>query len=281
MGPRYTGTYGTGEIIGKLLEKLKDPARALKTETSAAVTKIINTDSGVEVHYVKDGKEVVSHAKELVFSASLKLAPKMIENFAAQAPEAAQAIDSLQMSNYAVHVVRTKGHPLRETYDLWMENAHDQLLEPTDVISSRWQDPQINGYDGMRNFKKSPADDMGGMTIYQPLGPQNVGSGFTVQQSMAEAEQSLDYVRAQVGSYLKATYQIDIEPELIETNRWPLSIHIAHPGWMQQAQVFKKSVGHIFFANNNMGLPEFEKALLFGKQAARNILERLEAGLPK
>jgi hypothetical protein len=199
----------------------------------------------------------------------------VIENFAEQAPEAAKAIDGLKMSNYIVHTVRLKGHPLRETYDLWMATANDSKFEPTDVIQGRWQDPKINGYKGMQNFEKSPEDDYGVMTVYQPLGPQNVGSGMTKDQSISQAERSINWVKSQLNPYLRKKFGAEIEVELIETNRWPLSIHIAHPGWIQEAQVLRKPVGRIFFANNNMGLPEFERAMKFGKDAADNVMKLL------
>jgi phytoene dehydrogenase-like protein len=277
MSTRYTGTYGTGEIVEKILAKLKEPARAITTQTRAAVTKIIDTAEGSEIHYVKEGKEYVTRARAVVFGAPLKLAPKIIDRFAEMAPEAYEAANSLKMTNYAVHVVRTKGHPLRETYDLWLAGMNDAAADPTDVISSRWQDPTINGFEGMRDFRENPDDDKGAIAIYQPLGAPSEG-GLDSKEAMKDAERSLDLVKARLNPYLRRKFGVDIQPELIESNRWPYSIHVAAKGWMERAQVFRQPVGHIYFANNNMGLPEFEKTLVFGKQAAEKIIQALKRG---
>ena len=272
MSTRFTGTYGTGEVVEKLIAKLQEPARAMTAETHAAVTKIIDTADGAEIHYVKDGKEFITKAKAVVFSAPLKLATKIIDRFSEIAPEAYAAANGIEMTNYAVQVIRTKGHPLRETYDLWLAGMNDAASEPTDVISSRWQDPAINGFDGMRHFQKNPADDKGAITIYQPLGDASSGGGFGKDEAIADAERALNIVKSKLNRLFADEVQYRDRTQLIESNRWPLSIHVATKGWMQKAQVFRKPVGHIYFANNNMGLPEFEKTLAFGKAAADKIL---------
>jgi len=279
MGTRYTGSYGTGEVVGKILDRLHEPSRAVQLKTSAGVSQIVNTPDGVEVTYVQDGKQIHTKAKKLVFAASVKLAPKLITNFAAQAPEQAKAVESLRMANYAVHVMRVKGHPFRETYDLWMGQADNSKLQPTDVILGRWQDPTINGYQGMRQMESAPKDDYGVMTIYQPLGPDNVGSGFTTDQSKANAESGVDFIKSELNPYLQKKYGTQIDVDLIETNRWPLSVHIAAPGWLQKAKLFDPPVGNIHFANNNLALPEFEPALLRGKVVAGRITNELNGEL--
>jgi hypothetical protein len=287
MGTRYTGSYGTGEVVGKILDRLHEPSRAVQLKTSAGVSQIVNTPDGVEVTYVHDGKQIHTKAKKLVFAASVKLAPKLITNFAEQAPEQAKAVESLRMANYAVHVMRVKGHPFRETYDLWMGSADNSKLQPTDVILGRWQDPTINGYQGMRQMESDPTnsqgvkDDYGVMTVYQPLGPDNVGSGFTMDQSKANAESGVDFVKSELNPYLQKKYGTQIDVDLIETNRWPLSVHIAAPGWLQKAKLFDPAVGNIHFANNNLALPEFEPALLRGKVVADRIAHELKTGPTK
>lgn len=52
--------------------------------------------------------------------------------------------------------MHVKGHPYRATYDTWTRASDYTEDDFTDVIIGRWMDPKINGYLGMRDFKKDP-----------------------------------------------------------------------------------------------------------------------------
>jgi hypothetical protein len=70
---------------------------------------------------------------------------------------------------------------------------------------------------------------------------------------------------------------MDLNVTSVQTNRWPLSVHIARPGhFATKAAILREPVGHIFFGNNNMGTPAFEEALFRGHCAADNILLRMD-----
>src|SRR4029077_16794165 len=98
------------------------------------------------VTYLLNGKPRQVRAKKVVLSAPLKLAPKLIKNFATLAPDRTEFIRKTKIPVYAVHVVRVKGHPFRETYDLWIrDEKYSDKDDPTDIILGRWMDPKIKG----------------------------------------------------------------------------------------------------------------------------------------
>ena len=281
LDTRYTGTLGTGTITQAIVDKLaRGKDRRFEGRGGATVVKIQHHETFVDVFYIKDGKVHKTRAKYVVFSAPIKLAPKMIENFAQLAPDRVPMIDKLQMTHYLVHVLRVKGHPFRATYDLWLRDAkytHDgPLPDPTDVILGRWVDPKIKGFQGMRDFKQDPADDRGILTVYHPLGAYAIGKGLDQAQVVRLAEHAVNRVKEVLGPVLKERWGTELDVELVETYRWPNSIHVVRPGYLLETQTLIKPLGRIHFANNTLGTPEIEDALKKGKLAADEVLKKLK-----
>src|SRR5207249_129760 len=155
---RYTGTLGTGTIAQAILEKLKRFGNQVEFRTLAPVAKIENQAEGASVKFLENGVTKAVHADSVIFAAPMSVAGQVIANLDNLDPEKSAAIRNTEMTDYAVHIVRVKGHPYRTTYDTWVHSSGD-LSKPTDYILGRWQDPQIHYYSGMRNFEKDPSDD--------------------------------------------------------------------------------------------------------------------------
>ena len=278
---RYTGSFGTGDVTQSIIEKLKDERRKWEYQTNAPVAGIENVLGGVIVTYMRDGKPHQVRAKRVVLSSPLKLAPKLIKDFDRLAPERAEFISKMEITDYAVHVVRVKGHPFRETYDLWIRDAkYSSENDPTDIILGRWMDPKIKGYQRMRHFQRDPEDDYGILTVYQPLGKSSRADGFGEEQAIGYAEHSVRRMQEILGPLLKEKWGTSIDVELVETNRWPYSIHVVRPGYLTQAEILAKPLGNIHFANNNLGGPELEEALERGYDAALEINRLFDENMP-
>ena len=271
---RYTGTLGTGTITGKIIDRLNEAHRDIKIQTSAPVAQIENEADHAYVTFVQDGKAIRAKAKKVIFAAAVTLAPSLIKNFAEDAPDRMQSIKAKTMTDYGVYTVRLKGHPFRGTYDLWMRPADYSENDPTDVIQGRWMDPDINGYQGMRNFERDPKDDYGVFTIYHPLGPSTKGKGFTDVEILEHSEFAIDRVKEVMAPLLREL-GTEIKVELVEANRWPFSIHVVRPGSLAADRVLAKPLKSIFFANNTLGAPELESALELGYDAAQDAIREM------
>ena len=273
---RYTGMFGTGEVTEALRGKLQDPKRELNILTNAPVASIKTHETGATVVYVQAGKFYEVKTKKVVFAAPAKLAPKLITDFSEKAPDRTQILNEMPITDYAVHIVRVKGHPFRETYDLWIRDKnYSSENDPTDIILGRWMDPKIKGYEGMRDFENHPEDDYGVFTIYQPLGSSHQRGSFSEEDSVLLAEHAVRRMKEILEPLLKERWGTEIEVELVETNRWPYSIHIVRPGEMERTEILAKPFGNIHFANNNLGAPELEEALERGYDAALRINREL------
>jgi hypothetical protein len=229
------------------------------------------------VHYVQDGITWEAKAKYAVYAGQLKFAPQLIEDFKKDAPEQADLMSGLEYSHYSVHIVRTKGHPYRAAYDTWTRSADYTEKDFTDVILGRWMNPDINGYEGMRDFSKNPPDDNGVFTIYHPLPLTDVGEGYDEQQAKDIARYAVDRLLEQYNPMLAATWGSHIDVVSVVTNRWPFSVHLARPGhFIHKVKIMRRPFHHVVFGNNNLGTPAFEEALFRGHCAANNVLHRMD-----
>lgn len=270
---RFTGALGTGFITEALLSTLKKGQRDFEIRVSAPVARVENIADGALVTYVKNGHAFTAKAKKVIFSAAMTLAPKLIKDFEKLDPEKAKAISEIKMTDYSVHVVHVKGHPYRQTYDLWMRPDDYTEEDPTDVINGRWMDPKIRGYEGMRDFKKDPEDDYGILTGYDAIGLSE-NDNYTYEHSLLRTERFAKRLHDNLDPIVAKDGQ-KIEIQLIESYRWPYAIHRVDLNHDRHLEIFKRSMGNIEFANNTMVVPEIESSMELGYDAAMKILGEL------
>jgi protoporphyrinogen oxidase len=268
---RYTGTLGTGTVMEALINKLKKYPELVQFKTLAPVGNVENSTNGAKTSYMDGSVYKQVSSDKVIFAAPVTLAPKIIKDLSAQDPEKANVISEIGMTDYAVHIVRLKGHPYRATYDTWVANSGD-LSKPTDYILGRWQDPEIRAYEGLRDFKKEPKDDFGVITIYQPLGKSD-GKHFSVDNNLKMVEGAVRDMKLKLKDMVASAGQ-KIEVELVESFRWPFSIHVVSPGYLKKIPVLARPVGNIHFANNTIAAPELETAIARGAQEALNIINQ-------
>jgi hypothetical protein len=279
---RYTTEEGTGAAAGKMNRLLTDQ-RSPRTQffngkLNAPVIGIRTTDSGVEVDYIENGVGKTSRGQYLVFAAQLKMAPRLIEGFAAKSPTQSRLMAGLGYSHYSVHAVKVKGHPYRESYDTWINPDDNDQNAPTDLIVGRWMDPAIEGYKGNTNYKRDPDNRGSVLSIYHPLSVEFV-KGYSNERAASLAEYGVNRLVKTMGSKLTPK---PLVIESVVTHRWPYSVHVAAKGHFQfRAKELRRPFKNIFFANNNMGTPAFEEALFRGHCAAVNILTRLNQSYEK
>jgi len=277
---RYTTAYGTAQATMNMVDLL-NKSGTVQIKRSSPVAKITNKWNGVVVDYVSEKALHEVTAKYLVFSAQVGLAPKLISNFNLMAPIKAKVISGLKYANYSVHTVDLKGHPYKLTYDTWTHSADYSEKDFTDVILAEWI--ATDGY------SKAPQNDHGIFTIYHPISPKwyakdpkdpnavVLSKAYNDTDSINLAKYAVHRLIQLYGPMLKQEYNTDMDITSVETNRWPVSVHIAKPGhFTKEARILRSRVGHIFFANNNLGTPAFEEALFRGHCAADNVLLRLD-----
>lgn len=276
---RYTTQTGTAGAAERMEAMLRARPELVTILTSAPVGKITNEKDSVEVVFSTGHHEFRAYAKYAVFSGELKIAERLIDGFDKADPERAMLVKNLKYADYSVHNVMLNGHPYRASYDTWTRADDYTEKDFTDFILGRWMDPSIDGYLGMRNFERDPADNQGIFTIYHPL-PQNaVGKGYTDKQAKGLAEFAVNRLKQIFSPVLKDSWGTKIDVVSVETSRWPYSVHIAEPGhYLHKARILRRRMGHIFFANNNLGTPAFEEALFRGHCAANNVLLLLDQG---
>ncbi len=269
---RFASPIGTGEIAKHMEQILIKRLQDVSVKTHATVIAIANIDNHAEVTYLKDNMLHQAKAKFVVYALQLKFAPKIIANL----PEKkTKVINKMGYANYAVHNVFVKGHPYRASYDTWMRLADYSPNDFSDFIIGRWMDPTIKGYEGMRDFKKSPLSNESVLTIYHHLPVSSVNKGNTNQQAIAYSKQAVSRLLAGLNPFLQKTWGTRFEVLDVETSRWPYGMHIATPGfYIHDAKILRIPFGRIFFANNNMGTPTVEEAMFRGHCAANNILYR-------
>lgn len=265
---RYTGSLGTGTIAEALLKRLEKYRHLVEIRTSTPVAQMENTDKGgVRTVFMNGSVAKEVHSHHAIFAASVKSATKLIKDLEKTDPEKVDAINTIEMTDYAVHVVRMRNHAYRATYDTWSFGERDPS-KPTDFILGRWQD--TNGFAGMRDFTVHPKDDRGVITIYHPLGRSDANN-FSTTQTLERVDAAVtDMVEklAKQGTGIKLS-----DVELVETYRWPDSIHIVRPGYLRLVPVLARPTGQIRYANNSVSAPELESAMARGAREALMIIE--------
>lgn len=285
---RYTTAYGTAKAAMNMVDILNKATPAVEIKRSSPVVKIWNKWNGAVVAYV-NGKEVHEvSAKYVIFAAQVGLAPKLINNFSKMAPDKAQVIAKMNYSNYSVHTVDLKGHPYELSYDTWTHAADYSERDFTDVITAEWI-----ATDGFTLPPQKP--DHGIFTIYHPISPVwyktdkdgkdicdpndplCVSRKYSDGDAIKVAKYAVHRLFDLFAPMFKEQYGTDLDVTSVETNRWPISVHIATPGhFSHDAKFLRQRVGHIYFANNNIGTPAFEEALFRGHCAAANVLRHLD-----
>ena len=275
---RYTSPQGTGvaaDNMAKMLEMRKKRDQNFTAHTSASVVQMETTNQGVEVLYNYGGQTRLARSDFAVFASQLELAPKMIKGFKENSPEQAALMSSMGYSHYSVHLVYVEGQPYRATYDTWTRAADYSEEDFTDVILGDWMNPKMIGYEGYRDFKKNPPVKNGVLSIYQPLSQNWLKTGYNDADAEGLARRAVTRMENLYGKLPHDLWQGPLKIKYVETNRWPLSVHIAEPGhYVKKARLLRKPYGRIFFAHNNLGTPAFEEALFRGHCAAVNILKR-------
>ena len=266
---RYTGTLGTGTVSEHLLKTLKQYPN-VEIRTATPVAEIETTAQGTRTVFLQNGAAHEVKSRKMIYSAPISLATGLIKGFEKGDPERAKLLKEMEMTDYAVHVARVKGHPFRATYDTW-SHANGDLTKPSDFILGRWQDSRIKAYKGMRNFEKDPKDDYGVISIYQPLGKSDV-KHFSKAQYLVLVENAVRDMLEKMGP-LAAKEKQKIEVELVESYRWPDSIHIVAPGALQRLPILEKPYGNIRFATNTVGAPELESAMGRAANEAMALIE--------
>ena len=269
---RFTGTLGTGTVAEHLINKLKEYGDLVEFRTSASVHSVETKDGGVVTVYAqgKEAREV--HSDKVIFAVPISLAPRVVKDLRQLDPEKVKAISEIQMTDYSVHVVRLKGHPYRATYDTWVYNDRNLNL-PTDYILGRWQDPDIRAYEGTQNFRNDPKDDYGVISIYHPLGESN-NKNFSTAQHLGIVDTAIENMFTRLNEHVSKNKQ-KLEVELVESYRWPDSIHVVHPGYLKKIPILARPVGNIHFANNTIAAPELETAMARGAREAIDVIQSL------
>ena len=275
-----TGTNGATQNMQDILDLKRDIFHVKK---EATVGSIEDTPAGVIVRYKHEGQIHEVHAKFAVYAAQLKFAPQLIKGLNEKDPSKVAAINALKYSHYSVHDIFLKGHPFRSSYDTWVTNLSSTSSDFTDFILGRWQDPVIKGYEEFRDFKKDPPDNQGIITIYHPLSPEWVDKKYDVKEAKELALAAIAKLQEILQTLPKSELPNGFDPirdiDYVETNRWPFSVHVPQKGhFLKAAPLLRRHVGHIYFANNNIGTPAFEEALFRGHCAADNILLRVKPG---
>lgn len=269
MFTRFTGTYGTGTISKALVDTMMKYKDLIEFKTLTPAVRVENTAQGTSTIFMEHDTFYSVNSSHVIFAAPLSVAPKIIPNLEKYDPEKVKIISKMKWSDYAVHVARLKDHPYRATYDTWPID-HVDMDKPSDYILGRWQDPLINGYEGMRNFEKNPVDDYGIISIYHPLGPSNP-KNFKIDNLLQLAENDVRTMHLDLDSLVEADGQ-KIDVELVETAIWPQSIHIVEKKQLNNVPLLARPVGRIRFANNNVDVPELESAMARGAEEANKIL---------
>jgi hypothetical protein len=182
----------------------------------------------------------------------------------------------IRYSHYSVHIVETEGHPYRAAYDTWTRASDYSEDDFTDLILGNWMHPKMRGYHGYRDFKQDPPLTNSILGIYQPLPQKWIDRAYSDSEAKGLALKSTKRMYELYSKLPEHLWRGPLKIKRIETSRWPLSVHIARPGYVTKiARKLRQPFGRVFFANNNLGSPAFEEALFRGHCAAVNILKRM------
>lgn len=264
MQTRYASNEGSGAVTANILSKLKKQPHFYASLNSSVVRIKILKNHHIAICYVTQNKSYLVNAKYVVFSAPLFLANKLIDNLSSLDKEKYRAINKLDYRNYQVTNLLLKGHPLLDTYDLWVRNDNTYSKNNiTDIIDGRWVD-----------FKGSRIrnDDKGVLTLYHPLPKEFLSKPYDRKTAISIAEKDADTAKKLIddlNKLQKNNRKVNIL--LIQANRWPYSIVIIKPNHFSHSALLGRPVGNIYFANNNIGMPSIDDAVYRGWKAAGEI----------
>jgi monoamine oxidase len=274
ISTRYTSSVGAGFVPQTIIKQLKTRPNYVQI-TGAPVSEVVTTPEGVSVYFVKEGKTFLVKAKNAVFAAPLHIAPKLIPQLASMDPEKKKKIDALQMRDYEVVNLHVKGHPWKDTYDLWVRDDKTYSQEePTDIIDGRWMD--------FKGGELPRTDDKGVITVYMPLSKKYVGKGYDEKTAIQIAERMADKTQTILNPLIKERGGEPMQILAVEANRWPYSIHLAAPGhFLNDFEALARPLGNIYFANNNLGTPAVEEAVYRGWLAVEEIQKKARSQAKK
>jgi protoporphyrinogen oxidase len=266
--PRYTGATGTGELAERFVRLLGQRPHLVQLQASSPVAKIIRHADHLEILYVRGGQTYRVRAQNVVFTAPMKLAPKLIQGFERMAPAHARALRKIPYTDYIVTAVETEGHVTRGTYDFWFGDTNNRNLWVTDMIDGRFQE--------LGHLARP--DSTGILTFYRPMGAEAVRTA-TPEQIMAAAEEGIEQAQRMIGPYLKMQWGTEIQPKWVVASTYPASIQVVTPGYFKSvAPVFRQPIGDaIYPAGIVNGTPSLEEAMYSGQRAAEDILKKVLA----
>jgi len=214
------------------------------------------------------------YAKNIVYASHLGYAPQIIQGFKERRPRQARYMANIEYVHYNVYIVTTKGHPFRDTYDLWLRDTKYKPYDPTDIILGRWQ--ELIGYKGYRKFEKDPPGD-GILAIYHALPYAAAKTPDNDEQAIKWAKygikRALDMLQplaTSLNPYKDARSDIEIKSVMI--NRWPYSIHWVKKGHFKRALIMKRAFNGIHFAHSTLGTPAYEEAIYRAYSSAMEVL---------
>ena len=257
---RYTWPGGTGGGSNILANRLQE-THAHIFRTQSHVREVLNMPDGtVRVTYEQDGKVYVVKARRAVVATPLKVAAKIVPEM----PAAKRAlVAAIKYADYVVHSFFSKSDLFKGGYDTWFPSGKVSF---TDVIAGRWVETE-----GYTIAHTGP----GILTVYMPMAPPHASPVMTPEEVAELAAKAAVQLRELIPGLAG-------EKELtVESYRWPSSIHLTPPGYMTETAIpLSQPDGAIHYANNNLGTPSFEVALLTGRRAALRIREVLGFGPP-
>ena len=194
---RYTSTLGTMFAVNILAQRLKSRPN-VHIKMNSLVTSIEPVKQAYDIYMNKvtylsnngHGQwiEHVVYANHVVYASHLGFAPEIIKGFKQRRPKQAKLMSDIEYVHYNVYVVTTKGHPWRQTYDLWLRDKNYKPDDPTDIILGRWQ--ELDGYRKYKSFEHDPPGD-GILTIYHPLPYDARNTSITDEQAVMWAKRAV------------------------------------------------------------------------------------------
>lgn len=274
--PRFTTPIGTGFASTQMENMLHSRPTLANITVNSAVKKITQGPKDVTVTYQNGDNNYEVKASYVIFSAQLGSAPKIIEGLAEKSPAQSKLMSELGYSHYSVHAVTVEGHPYRATYDTWTRAPDYSNQDFTDLILGRWMDPIMLGYEGYRDFKADPPDNVGVLSIYHPIATSDL-KDYKDGEAMDVARRSVARMEELYSHLPEEIWKGPLQIKRVETNRWPFSVHIAAPyQFIEKAKELRKPFGRVFFAHSNLGTPAFEEALFRGHCAANHVAEAMD-----
>lgn len=280
---RYTSDIGTSEAVRLILEKLVQRPN-IKIINSATVTSIEPQTTGRKMNektpklttYTAGGKNYKIESDFVVFSAQLRLAPKIVAGFTEARPEQSGLMSNLEYAPVSVHNIVFNKYTTPGAYDTWVFSEGDSLIHYTDVIDALWVKYR-QGNEGAPLLAKD-VEGPGILTVYNTLPLRWSHEPYSAREAANIAVSATGDLIYELRNIMDPQVGPNDVAE-IHTSQWPYSIHRAAPGHFNTcSKILQRPWAGIYWANNNLGTPAFEEALFRGHCAAANILTRLVPG---